>query len=415
MAKKRKNPHNFDTVVIVCDSAVIDGGLAKVAITSALTLAARGLQVIYFCPTQGADPALAAAGIKVVGGTQLPVSLDPNKGRAMIRGLWNKPAADDLRAVLSDLDLKRTIIHCHGYSKALSPAIGPVITATGCRTVWTMHEYFLSCPNGGFFDFPRRQICTRKPLGLACLTTNCDSRHAVHKVWRVTRQAILHSAGKLPRSLRDVIYISDSQRRVMTPAFPQTTRFHHVRNPVEMGNAERVTVEDNDAFVFVGRLASDKGAVEFARAAKQAGVRAVFVGSGNEDAAIKEANPDAELVGWQDAAGVKKHLTSARCLVFPSLWFETYGLVAFEALKMGVPVILGRWNAACEEMSDGQDGLFYNTTDDLAETLRKMTPETAGRMSHYAYGRRDMYGSSPDEHADRLIEVYQTLEMPAVL
>ena len=397
------------TIVILCDTAQVDGGLGKVAVTSALSLKEAGCDVIYFCPGNGTDPRLAASGVEVIELGQPFAAEDPHRLRGMRRGLWNTEAAQALRHRLAGCDPAATVLHCHGYSKLLSPAIGPVLTDGRFAAVYTMHEFFLACPNGGFFDFQRQEICTRKPLGMSCLTTHCDSRSRAIKGYRVLRQAVLHGPGKLPRHLRDVIAISDTQDRVMRPYLPKDTQVHRISNPVDWLDTDRVAVEQNSHFLFIGRLAPDKGAAELARAAKEAGVRVTFVGDGPERARIQSILPDAEVTGWLDPAGVHDWLGRARALVMPSLWYECQPLVPLEALRRGVPVITGAWNAAHEAVEHGQTGLIYDATDDLAATLSQMTPDAAGGMSRRAYAQRDSYGLSPAEHATQLLSVYSEI------
>ncbi len=54
------------TVILVADHAHINGGQAKVAIESALGLAARGHAVIFLAAVGPADERLAAAGIETI-------------------------------------------------------------------------------------------------------------------------------------------------------------------------------------------------------------------------------------------------------------------------------------------------------------------------------------------------------------
>ena len=312
-------------VLIVNDFAYINGGQAKVAIDSAHLLADRGITVTFFAACGPVDESLQRPGIEVVCLDQPDILSDPNRLRAMGRGIWNGGAARRLRDVAVQFDPASTVLHCHGYAKALSPAIGPVLADCPIPVVYTLHEYFLACPNGAFYDFRAGEICTRKPLGAACLTTNCDARKAVHKAWRVARQVATHGPGRLTRGLKDVIYISRIQQRVMAPFMADDARMHYVPNPLPSLGLPRVDISRNEAFVFVGRLSPEKGCRQFAEAARELGVPAIFVGDGEEREAIRALNPDAEMVGWQSPDGVQAHLTRARALVFPSLWYEGFG------------------------------------------------------------------------------------------
>jgi glycosyltransferase involved in cell wall biosynthesis len=345
-------------IIVVNDHAYVNGGQAKVAIESAKELAAAGANVTFFAACGPMDQSLQSAGINVVCLNQADILSEPNRMTAATRGLWNRTAAKALRELVSDFDARSSIIHCHGFAKALSPAIGPVITAGPLAHVYTMHEYFLACPNGGFYDYKQRRICTRKALRPACLATNCDVRHASHKAWRVARQAVLWGPGAMPRNLRHIIYISEKQKMIMGPYLKPTTQLHYVPNPVSVDYQARVEAEHNDVFLYIGRLDPEKGALLFAQASKHCGVQAVFVGEGPERDAIQTINPDALITGWVHPDEVAAWLTKARCLVFPSLWYETFGLVAYEALSRGVPVICGAWNAAAEAVKDGVTGVI---------------------------------------------------------
>lgn len=396
---------NASQVILVSDFANVNGGQAKVAIDSARLLAEDGVSVTFFAATGTPDPALEHANIRLVHLGQHDILSNPSRTKAMARGIWNRAAARALRAELERYDPATSVVHAHGYAKALSPAIGPILARGPLPSVYTMHEYFLACPNGGFYDFQKNKICTRRALSPACLTTNCDVRHPAHKAWRVARQVATWGPGQMPRGFRDVIYISQTQRRAMAPYLDEETRLHHVPNPIDLPEGPPVDARGNDIFLFVGRLNPEKGGLIFAKAAKRAGVKAVFVGDGAEASAIRAANPEAVITGWQTPAEVQGWLAKARALVFPSLWYETFGLVPFEAMARGVPAICGRWNAAAEGVDEGKTGWLYDRpeVDDLAEVLRQ------ANEAPISMAPAPGLGVTPVAHLARLKEVYAEL------
>lgn len=390
-------------VLIAADFATINGGQAKVAIDSAQLLADADIPVTFFAACGPIAPALEHPNIEVICLDQPDILSDPKRLRAMRRGIWNGPAAARLAALCAELDPRQDIIHCHGYAKALSPSIGPVLARAQAPVLYTMHEYFLACPNGGFYDYQRNEICTRRAMGVTCLSTHCDVRHPAHKAWRVLRQAATLGPGRLPHGLRDVIYISELQRELMTPYLNGVPRLHHVPNPVPVPDVAPVDPHRNDAFLFVGRLNPEKGGLVFAEAAALAGVRAVFVGDGAEREAIEAVNPDAEIAGWLSPQGVQDWIGRSRALVFPSLWYEGQPLVPLEALMRGVPVICGNWSAAREEVRDGENGILYDEPDagSLAEALRRI--DRVPPFDPLPLRR----ALSPQAHLDRLLALYQ--------
>lgn len=389
-------------VIIVGDFGHINGGQAKVSIDSARLLADAGLKVTFFTAVPPIAVELHHPRIQVVCLDQKDILSEPNRVSALTRGFWNSAAANALARVILECDPADSILHCHGYAKALSPSIGRLLAKAKIPTVYTNHEYFLACPNGGFFDYQKQEICKRRALGLSCITTNCDVRSPAHKLWRVGRQAVTWGPGRLPRGLTDVIYISEIQRRVLEPYFPSTTKWHFVPNPLPSHSLPPIKASKNEVLVFVGRLSPEKGGLMFSKAAKLAGFKPVFVGDGPERTAIEAANPSAEVVGWQSPAVVQTYLSRARALVFPSLWYECQPLVPLEALARGVPVVCGQWSAACESVKDNVTGIIYDTptVESLASAL-----ERAAELSDFEICI-NVINNSTAHHLDRLLHTY---------
>ena len=395
---------SVERVLIVGDYALINGGQPKIAIDTATLLADRGLGVTYFAACGPVTDALLRPEIEVVCLDQSDILSDENRLRAMRRGIWNREAARRLAETAARYDPRKTVLHCHGYAKALSPAIGPILTDGPLRSVYTMHEYFLACPNGGFYDYQANRICTRRAMGAACLARNCDARKWTHKAWRVARQAATIGPGRIPRRLRDIITISKIQGDVLAPYLGPETRLHHVPNPLPSLGLPRVDTQENDVFLFVGRLDPEKGAVHFAKAARALGVRAVFVGDGRERPEILKANPDAEMLGWLSPEGVQNEIARAKVLVFPSLWYEGFPLVPLEALSRGVPVVAGAWSAASEAVLDGINGTIYQ--EPTVEALSEAMTRSDGIDPEGVSLKMDL---SLDRHFGDLMRVYEGL------
>ncbi|HZP58785.1 MAG TPA: glycosyltransferase, partial [Opitutaceae bacterium] len=135
-------------IVILNDAAHVRGGADRVAFDSARGLAARGHKVILFTAFGPVSPALSSlARLTVVclGGTWLR----QERGlRAAGQGIWNRSAANRLREILAALDPKETVVHSHLYSSALSASVLDASLTAGFPTVLTLHDYFITCPNG---------------------------------------------------------------------------------------------------------------------------------------------------------------------------------------------------------------------------------------------------------------------------
>ncbi|KQP33946.1 glycosyl transferase family 1 [Methylobacterium sp. Leaf104] len=395
-------------LVLVVDHAFINGGQAKVALDAGLGLRARGHSVTVFAAVGPADPRLEAAGIRVVCLGQDDVGTTKNKLAFAAQAIWNRPAARRLAMELRGLDPRDTVVHVHAFAKALSPSIGRSLAASGLPLLYTMHEFFLVCPNGGFYEYPADRICHRTPMSLGCLSTNCDARSYPRKLLRVVRHLGLEHVAGLKALFPHIVTLSALQERVVAPHLPDSTRFHRVDNPIAVDEAPLHAGPPGD-FLFVGRISTEKGAPIFAEAARRAGVRPVFVGDGPARADLAARYPEAVMLGWRDPDGVQALMRQARALVFPSVWYEGQPLTVYEALACGAPVIVSDACAGREAVEDGETGFWFRSgeADSLAAHLVRLSDDgLAERMSRAAYERYWAAPLTPDAHLDRLTQVY---------
>ncbi len=396
------------TIVLVLDHAAITGGQTKVAIESAIGLKAAGYRVVFFAACGPVDTKLVKAGIEVVCLDQSDLLGNSSRLKAAVSGIWNRQAAAALLDCLNSQPRGKTLVHVHGWAKALSPAIASALKAAKLPSVYTLHEYFLFCPNGGFYNYQTQSPCKLAPMSAACMTTHCDSRSYAHKLWRVGRQAVISASG-LATIFDDVIYLTELARSAIAPFAPATMRLHHVPNPVDAINLGPKADATSGEVLFVGRLSPEKGPFLFAEAASKAGCVPVFIGDGPSADDLRSRFPQAKLLGWKNADEVKQAMRAAKLLVFPSLWYETFGLTAYEALALGTPVIVSDGCAAREAVMDGKTGFHFKSgdADDFAAKIRALQDKaTLASFSKAAY---EAYWLAPPDlarHTAALTAIY---------
>ena len=278
--------------------------------------------------------------------------------------------------------------------------------------VCTLHDYFAACPNGSFFNYSTDQICHLAPLSTQCIISNCDSRSYGHKLWRVARQVVQRTSGKMPHGLQHFITVSDFSEAILRPFLPPQASVYRVPNPINVPKEPPVLVADNESFVMIGRLSSHKAPLLFARAASRLGLTPVFVGEGECREEILKQNPSAVISGWCSSIDVMQHIKRARGLIFPSLCYETQGLVVLEAAAHGVPAIVSDNCAARESVVDGVTGFWFEggSVDDLAEKIGLLVDDA--RVSAVGQRAYNQYWENPmtlDRHVDELEVVYQRM------
>ena len=395
-------------VVVVSNEAWINGGAASVAISSAVALARAGVGVTFFAGTGPVDPLLTAQKRLRVVCVDRPEYIKVGL-RGLIRGLWDPSAAARLRAVLAETHDKPTVVHFHSFVERLSGSVTRVPQECGIPAVFTLHEYGLACPYGGFYNFRTGAPCGRRGLSFGCWATACSTAPYPRKLWRASRLALQRARGGAPRVNAAYLCVSEFSRDLMRPYLPSGARIEYVPNPIVVEDRGAARVAESDVFLYLGRLSPEKGAEVFAAASELAGVRAVFAGEGEERARRENALPRCKFEGWLPAKRAQSALRGARALVFPSRLYETLGMAVLEASSMGVPSIVSDETAAARSIEAGVNGLVFRSgsPQSLAEALCAMTPDAAARMGKEAYSRFWKDPPTIECHTARLLEVYR--------
>lgn len=399
-------------IIIVNDFQAVNGGASKIAVAEAIGLSKKGHAVTFFCAVDGTSRELFEAGVNVASLHQSDILNDSNRLRAVVQGLWNWKAAREFDKLLESCDLDSTIIHLHSWTKALSSSVVSKAISKGFSVVCTMHDYFLACPNGGFFDYNKNEICSFKALSLKCLVTDCDNRSYLQKLWRIARQVVQKHFGMVPVGIDNFIAVSKFSREILKSYLPDKANIYFLDNPIDMDKSPPVNISDNNQLIYIGRLSKEKGCLLFAEAVNRLALKSFFIGDGDLSDRTLQIAPDATVTGWLQHDKLMEAMQTARALVFPSLLYETQGLVVMEAMARGIPVIVPDTSAARDMVLDGVTGLWFKGGDvaDLVIAINKMLKHgVAEQMGKAAY---DTYWSSPctiERHIGQLELCYNTI------
>lgn len=282
--------------------------------------------------------------------------------------LWSNQTLAELRQIVRDE--KPDILHAHNIFPLISPSLFWAADDARLPVVQTLHNFRLLCPQAQLLR--DRQVC-EKCVGRTPLPA------VLHGCYRGSRPASAVLAGMLVLHRGLGTWTTKVDRFIALTAFGRD-KFVQGGLP-----AERVVVKPNfvavDAaatdqqragFVFVGRLSVEKGVDVLAQAAAGLPEGSLQVIGTGPDAAALEHCGAAQMLGHQDSVAVRDAMARAQALVFPSIWYETFGLVIVEAFAMGTPVIASRLGAAVDVVIDGQTGLLFEPGDavDLGRKLR---------------------------------------------
>jgi len=359
-----------EAALVLNDFCYVQGGASKVAIDEAIALRDAGLDVTFLAAVGEPCEALCDAGVRVISLGQAELLQVWRHPATALRAAWNTAAFAATRSLLARQDPAHTVVHLHGYTKALSTS--PMLAArlAGFATLCTLHDFFAACPNGALYDYRREEPCQRRPLSTSCILTNCDKRHPLHKSYRVVRGMVQRHYAHFPDSVRDFIALSQRSVSLLRPYLAPGSQVYPLSNIIDVPRSQPVDVAANSHLVVLGRLDAEKGVTLAATAARCADMPILFAGEGPLRSVVEGRG--GTVTGWLDSAGVWQALGQARCLVFPSRWYETFGLVVEEAAARGIPAIVSDISAAAERVEDGVTGWIFRSGDlnDLTRCMR---------------------------------------------
>lgn len=397
----------FDhTVVVANDFDWVDGGASAVALETAGALRSSGFDAIgLFGTSTGSQVSFPA--------TRL--SIEPAGGPStLLSNLWNFETVKAVRKLRKEYG-PQLLLHVHGWTKCLSPSLFWAAHDSGIPVVITAHEYYLVCPNGGYYNFQTQRSCQEKPLGKGCLTENCDSRSRVIKGYRVLRSQTQRLAGA-PSTVSGLVFISQASRDLLEQLDPGLRQIPSkvIRSPGRSPEPPDSCEVVNRRFVFVGRLEAEKGVEDLVWAAKAAGLRRgelLFVGDGSLASLVRdELGPDA-VTGWLSASEVESYVKSSGALILGSRWNEPYGLVVDEAARLGRAVIAPVGTDAERRATDGRFGISFSheVPGSLARSLGTMNPALAKTLGQAARVWYETNWMSAQRYVNELVALYSVI------
>ncbi len=206
--------------------------------------------------------------------------------------------------------------------------------------------------------------------------------------WIVSRAQMLLPIGKANRRFYSKVGALQNLGPDV-PYFVDNEFFQHradaIRSERVKTRAEFGVPESAVCFLFAGKFVEKKHPADILNALRllngkyERPLHLLMVGAGPLETSLKElaskANPPVTFIGFLNQTEIPAAYVAADCLVLPSDFGETWGLVVNEAMACGVPAIVSdRVGCGPDLVTEGETGFTFRfgDTEHLAQRMTEM-------------------------------------------
>ncbi|MEA3248958.1 MAG: glycosyltransferase [Patescibacteria group bacterium] len=311
-------------------------------------------------------------------------------------------------------EVKPDLVHAHNIYHQISPSILAAANDSKVPVVMTAHDYHLIAPNYSLFH--DGNICehTRPASYWRAVTNRCVKGSVAASALEAFAMSVHRSLGLYPGGIDRIIAPSAWMAAMLEEYGVDGTKIVHV--PYYIDTKQWTESPSGDYALFIGRLSPEKGVDTLIRAAaiaKEVPVR--IVGTGPEDMKLhklaeKLGTDNVTFVGWKKGEDLKAEYERARFVVVPSVWYEVFGLVVFEAYASGKPVIATQMGGLSEIVRHDETGKLVSAGDaeGLASSMKALwnSQEQCALMGRRARKWVE-HEFTPARHYEDIIGVYK--------
>ena len=313
--------------------------------------------------------------------------------------------SDEIQAFRPDL------MHVHNYKYLLSPSVFAAAQHHGVATVLSLHNYRLICPAGQFMrsrvpcedcldGFPYRMLYRR-----------CSGWNVVKSLCQLHLHLSTKRRGLLTPWVDAYISLTEFGRsRFISAGIPECriiTKSHFVEDPGFQPSGDTC----HGSAIYVGRLSREKGVDALIDAWRDIQYPLKVIGDGPLMSSLRRIAPrHVRLLGAMSRPDTIEELRESDFLIFPSLVYESFGLVLLEAMALGKPIIATDLGPRREIVADGGTGFLYCPSDrhGLQNKSRALIKHSDLRLRMGLEARsRYLAYYTPERNLPQLLNVYK--------
>ena len=331
-----------------------------------------------------------------------------------IQSIWSDKSYDLVDSKLRENQFD--VLHVQNFFPLLSPSVYYAAKRRGVAVVQTLRNYRLLCPN--VYLFRDGRICED------CMGKVFKYPGILHACYRGSRMATAAVAAMTAFHTLKGTWLNAVDLYI---ALTEFSRDKFIEGGIP---PNKLVIKNNFVYpdpgcgqgeggyaLFVGRLSPEKGVDTLLSAWKLLGRNWALkiVGEGPLAPFVEKfcaENNSVEWLGAKSRVEIGQLMGSARVLIFPSEWYETFGRVAIESFAGGTPVIAARLGGMTEIVDRYANRVLLfkpGDSEDLAEKLRWIV-DNPDRLKSMRLAARQTYERkfTMHENCKILIRIYES-------
>ena len=306
------------------------------------------------------------------------------------------------------------IVHLHNLHFAASASVIKAVHRAGIPMVMTIHNYRLLCPSASLYHENNLFLDSLKAeFPWAAVRKGVYKNSKIITFWLAFSNYINRKMGTW-QLIDKYIFLNAHSRRLFLDS---TFKLTQEKTALKPNFAQATKVGPRPAtdsyFLYVGRLTEEKGVITLLEAFAASGAWLKIAGMGPLEATVERfaaENKNIEYLGQQSRQEIDQLLEKAEAVIFPSVWFETFGMIVVEAFAKGIPVITSDLGNMKILVTNGFNGLTFDpgNSGDLAIKIKQFMdlPKDDKRQMHENARETYELNFSPEDNASRLLEIY---------
>ena len=285
----------------------------------------------------------------------------PLHPRYFLRNLFWIKAYKKVKKLFILNDISIYIIH--SWTKQLSSSI--FYALRGKKVYIVAHDYFLVCPNGGLYNYNKKQKCNVRGGGAKCLSINCDKSSYWIKIYRWLRFWIQTYGIKICNP--QIIALNELQVRL----FAHFPRVQLLKNKIDQDFCfPEINSSNRKYLTYIGRGDPEKGVSVLGDRKLISSLPIMVIGP--DKGSLGPSFENVIYTGWLSEGDIRRHIDQTLIGIFPSLWNEVDPLTPWKFFSRGIPVACSIENIFGQFMVIKIPELVYSNVNELNLLLQKI-------------------------------------------